>query len=325
MKINNNISLYMGENSQNKSTVTIHAPLQQKKATDPLETIKNLAKKKALKVVGDAYKAEQAVDDDIKERRDKIRELSGVVTDNKKSIADIEKKIASLKNTYGIDEDSEEYKQTEVLLKDIESNQAGSRVSLTDEEKEILENIDMENLTEYQKRAMELKYSESPYASKAYDASKSIEELNAIIRQIKIERNKSHGIADAKKQAKEIQEAARKEIVNTIMEQGKDHVEEVMDEKVQQAKDEAKEEEEREERIDSIKAKNEDAEELANEIREHRKDRDTHIFEDVLESETAGNVDTDTVEDAQNKVKDMMRKMKLIEDDLKGTAVDQAL
>lgn len=183
----------------------------------------------------------------------------------------------------------------------------------------------MDKLTEYQKRAIELKNFESPYASKAYDAAQSIEEQNAIIRQTKIERNKSHGVADAQKQAKKIQEDAREEIINTLVGEGKAHVEEVMNEKVEEAKKEAKEKEEREERIDEIKARAEDIEEFAEDVRE-AKERDTeHLFEDILSSTKASDTNVDAVDDAQNKVKDMMRKMKLIEDDLKGTTVDEAL
>ena len=324
MKINN-ISMYVGDNYEQKNNNVISAPLQKKNITDPLENIKNLAKKKALKVVSDAYKAEQQIDDDIKERREKIRELTSVVADNKKAILDIEDKINALAGSYNIDKDSEEYKDTQLLLKSIDSELAGSQTKLTDEEKEKLENMDMDNLTEYQKRAMELKYSEHPYATKAYDALKTIEDQNAVIRQTKIERNKSHGVADAKKQAKEIQENARKEIINTLADQGRSHVEEVMDEKVKEAKEEAKEEEERELRIDKIKAKAEETKELASEIREHRQKDTEHLIQDILESTNAGEATVDTVEDAQNKVKDMMRKMKLIEDDLKGTTVDEAL
>lgn len=323
MKINS-VSMYGDNNSPIQKTI-INAPLKKRSAVDPLENIKNLAKKKALKLVGDAYKAEQQIDDDVKARREKIRELTGVVSENKKAILDIEDKINSLKGTYGIEEDSQEYEDTRVLLKDIASRQAGSRVTLTDEEKKTLENIDMDKLTEYQKRAIELKNSESPYASKAYDAVQSIEEQNAIIRQTKIERNKSHGVADAKKQAKKIQEDAREEIINTLVGEGKAHVEEAMNEKVEEAKKEAKEKEEREERIDEIKARAEDIEEFAEDVRE-AKERDTeHLFEDILSSTKASDTNVDAVDDAQNKVKDMMRKMKLIEDDLKGTTVDEAL
>lgn len=331
----NSVSIFMGDTSlrqrhtdnvkNGSSENNVVGFGQGRNAIDPLKNIKELAKKKALKVVGDAYKAEQQVDDDVKARREKIRELSTAVNENKKEIQSIEEKIETLKKTYGIDEDSKEYEETRVLLKDIDSKLAGSRTTLTDEEKATLENIDMDELTEYQKRAMELKYSEAPYAKKADDAAKSIEDENAVLRQIKIERNKSHSVADAQKQAKQIQENARKEIINTLVDEGKTHVEETMDKQFEEAKERAKEKEEREERIEEIKAATEDAKELAEEIREDKERDSEHLIEDILESSGTSDSTADSVDEAQNKVKDMMRKMKLIEDDLKGTTVDQSL
>ena len=116
-----------------------------------------------------------------------------------------------------------------------------------------------------------MKEDERYYAERIGKAQQEIQTHNAIITGTKLEMLKHHGMVDTQKEAEQMMEQTSKDIVATLVAEGKEHVEEEFEEKVEQAKEEAEKREELQE------------------------------------------------------VKDMMQKMKLIEEDVKGAAVDQSL
>ena len=134
------------------------------------------------------------------------------------------------------------------------------------------------------------------YAELISDTENEIQMENAVIRQSKIERLKSDPMVKAREQADSVLEAASDEILGDLIAEGKQHI----DEKLEEEKKKAEE----------AKEKKEELEELTEDILEAAK-----------EMENAGN----TVSDAQQAIKTLMNKMSLVEDDVKGAAVDQGV
>ncbi|MDE7045846.1 MAG: hypothetical protein K2O97_12715 [Acetatifactor sp.] len=126
------------------------------------------------------------------------------------------------------------------------------------------------------------------------------------IRATRIERLKHHAMVDAQEQAEEIMDAARDEIVDMVYEEGKDRVEE--------------EAEKREEQAEEIKEEKEKKEELIENQKEHREEE-----EEILENmPTEEMVSLDRIQsDVQQEVQDILNKMKLIAEDVKGAVVDK--
>ena len=127
-------------------------------------------------------------------------------------------------------------------------------------------------------------------------------------------------------------EAAGKEIIGMLMEEAKDHVDEEMEETKEEAEEKAEEEasqeekiEERkedtaelEQRIDEAHRENEAREELRREA-EERSREDAVLLDDIM----ATGMGTGSLSDVKFDVKNMLHKMKLLEEDLKGSIVDE--
>ena len=87
-----------------------------------------------------------------------------------------------------------------------------------------------------------------------------------------------------------------------------DHIQEDLEEKQEQAEKLKEEKEELEERIEKAKEKKEEREELT---------------EEILESTTSEKISGMTVTEAQDQVKNMLNKLGLIEEEIKGAVIDE--
>lgn len=131
---------------------------------------------------------------------------------------------------------------------------------------------------------------------------------NASIRSTRRERLKYHNMTDAWEQADGIMEAANDEIVSMAMQEGMDHAEE--------------ETEKREEQAEVIKEEKEEKEKLLESRKEKREEEEAWIEE--LSPEEFSDL-TGSSDDVQKEVQDMLRRMNLLEEDIKGAAVDESL
>lgn len=131
---------------------------------------------------------------------------------------------------------------------------------------------------------------------------------NASIRGTRLERLKYHHMADARKQADDIMDAVGQEIIGMLQQEGMDHVDE--------------EAEKREEQAEKIKEEREEKKELLEKQKEKREEDEAWLEE--LSPEEFSDM-TKSAEDVQKEVQDMLRKMNLLDEDIKGAAVDESL
>ena len=216
----------------------------------------------------------------------------------------------ALRESYGVEADSKEQKDLELLAKEIDSQTPGKKVSLTQEEREEIERIKAQGLTEYQERSLGMKQDAQFYEKQIEEMRGEIDTENAVIRGTRLERLKKDPMVGAGKQAEKIMEAASKEIVGMLMDEAKDHIDEEMAEKTEEAEKKAEEEKEQEEKLEKLKEKKEEQEELTEAIAD--------LAQDTVQLD-------DVKTDIQQEIKDMVTKMKLLEEDIKGAAVDAVL
>lgn len=215
---------------------------------------KQLAQKKAMKIVGDTYAAERKLDQDQDDRREHVKELTEQLS-HMRELIDAQDSV-----------EIPEEEMTEEMKADRE-----------------------ETLLEFQKQ---------------YDAlEKEIKAENATIRDVRLERLKTTPMLDAQQEAEEIMDAANAEIYGMLWEEAKDHIDE--------------EQEKREEQAEKIAEKKEEEEERLDKAEEERKEE-----EEITEMITRGDSDADSV---QKELEEIVEKMKLIQEDLKGAAVDTKL
>ena len=277
---------------------------------DPIAEKREEAKKKAMKVVGDAWTNEKKIDDDVKGRKDRIKELQSLRHEYSDEINKIKASRDALRDELGVDKNSQEEQDLKLLEKEIDSKLPGSDVTLTDEERKRAFEIRKNGLTEYQERSLEMKDWETEYVKADYEAKQEMKFQNQVINQTEIDRLKSHAMVDAGKAKDAILDEANKEIMGMLIDEAKDHVDEKTEEEKETAKEKAEEKEELEARLEKAK--------------EAKKEKEEFV-EDIIEGATELVVSTNDIEQAQQEVKDMMSKMKLIEDDIKGAAVDKSM
>ena len=215
-----------------------------KSALSPLEEKTRDARKKAMKLVSDAFNGVKEADKMMDDQRDRFKELSD-------EVSELNSQIKSMKEN-ALPEDASQ------------------------EERDAYN----ESIKEYQKQA---------------DAAKA--EMHAIdqsLRSSKIERLKTDPVGDAFDQADKIMDAAVDAALGEMTSDAMDHIQEDLEEKQEQAEKLKEEKEEREE-----------------------------LTEEILESTTSEKISGMTVTEAQDQVKNMLNKLGLIEEEIKGAAIDE--
>lgn len=317
MKINNNL-IYAGEDTSGirngkkqtgglSSGGSVNAN-ELNIRFDPIAAKREEAKKKAMDIIGKAFANESKIDDDLNKRRRHIRELSDENALATKEIKEYEDMRLDLRDRYGIDPDSQEEKDLRLLEKEIDSLRPDSKINLTEDDYKELKRIKEAGLSEYQERSLEIRSYEGPAKETIYQNKLEIQTENAIITAVELERLKSHALLDAQKQAEDILDDASKEIMGMLADEAKEHIDDELEEKIEDSKEKAEEKKELEERIEKV--------------RDDKKEREK-ISEDILESVAEMIKTSSELNDAKQEIKDMMSKMKLIEEDIKGAAVDE--
>ena len=323
MKLHNNITIFTGD-TQNPAQAgktgagqsarttqgknkTIYAGnlLTEFLLQDRIQKRRAQAQERAMKIVGDTWDGDRKIDQQLQESRDRLRELRATYKDARDGIKALEAKSEEWTEYYEVDPDSEEQQDLELLKKAQAEKHRWAGIELTPEENARLNEINQKELTEYQKIQLELNEDIWTYKDTVYTSGRAIEKENAVIRGIRLERLKKDPMVKAQQQAENVMESARKEAIGMIVEEAKDHLDE--------------EQEEKEEEAEAVKEKKEEQEEIL----EKRKDR-----EDVLEELTEDmplqemsdlkNVQTEIQQEIQN----LVSKMSLVEEDIKGAKVD---
>lgn len=323
MKVQKELSIYMGESTRamRRQEMEEQQTGKGKKKNvfagslngmqDNILLKKKQAQKEALKVVTDTWNGDRKIDNDVKERGERIKRLREEAGNAQKELNEIAGQQEELRKRYGVDADSGEQKDLELLLKSREAKR-NPEVSLTKEERERLAAIEGQERTEYQNRVLELDSFGDYQRNVISEAKKEIEMENSIIRETKKERLKKDPMLDAQKQADAIEEAAGKEVLGMLIDEGKEHVD--------------KEQEEKKEQADEAKEKKEEQEELLAKRKDERKEAEKRaeaLAESLPVEQFLGLEETQ--DEIKKEIQNIVDKMKLIEEDIKGAAVDKTL
>lgn len=227
------------------------------------------AMNKAMETINKTFNKDIERDKELAGRQDRIDELKRMIRDAHNSIKDADKKLADLKEEYGIEDDSDEQKELELLMKRVDSERDNLGVKLTDEDIAKLDEIDKRGLTEYQQRAVQAYEPKSIQKSLIKDYEKELNKEIKSLQAAKLDDLKSAPMIESRKQADDILQAASKEIISTLIDEAKEKIEEKAEEEKEKA-EEAKEEQERlEELINKKKEEKDITEEIP--LDEYRK------------------------------------------------------
>ena len=328
-----------GKAQKNNNKATIFAgDLGIGMQNDLITQRKQRAQRKALEIITNAWNGERKTDQTIAEYKDKLAELYARREENLAEMEKLDEQKEALRQTYGVQEGSQEQKDLELLEKEADWRRQSiiddeKAITFTDEERERLAEIHKQGLTEYQERCMKLDGRQGNLEVDNWKVRKEIRAYNSAVTTTKLERLKYHEMVDAQKNADKVLEAASKEVIGLLMDEAKDHVDEELEEQVEEAKKEAEEKAEKEEKIEERKEKKEELEARIDEAQaeraeqearrreaEERSREDADLLDSMLEAGMGGIGATKA--DVKAAIKEMLHKMKLLEEDLKGSIVD---
>lgn len=303
---------------------------------DPITLRRQQAQKKAMQFVQDAWNVDRKTDQSIAEYEALAGEQKKEIVLNRDRILECRDRKENLREGYGVEKDSQEQKDLELLERlHYPNNGEFADVDFTKEERERLKELESKPLTEYQQRCLEIDGEEQIFRNRAGRAEATLVSYNGAVRSIKQERLKQHGMTDAQNNAKKVMDEASKDIQGMVWEEAKDHVDETYEEQREEAKEKAEEKEEQEEKIElreeqkelmeaRIEAVREDSNEA--EAAQKKQERDAREEAELLGDMADAGLNVAGAGDAvKAEIKDMLNKLKLIEADIKGIEVDEEI
>ena len=334
MRIQNNITIFTGDTQNNAQAdktknennaaqdgrnKTIYAGnfLKELSLRDSIQQRREQAKERALKIVSDAWNGDREIDKEISRSEERIKKLK----ESYKELQDMRSAMKPEEEEYKQEqtvftEDSEEAKFMEKAY--IAKMFPWAEVEFTEEEAKRVEEMDVDQVAGYMSSRMEAKTAAWKPAGTVsakdeidrlmYELGREIEMENAVIRGIRGEKRKNHTMVDAQKQAEDVMAASRDEIIGMVTEDAKEHIDEEKEKKEQEA--------------EAIKEKKEEQEKILEERKEREKELEK-LVEDMPIEEAADRKNIQT--EVRQQVQDIVNKMHLVAEDIKGAVVDANL
>ena len=193
---------------QTKNRKTINASeLNLKPYNDNQIDAKRLrARKQAMKLISDAWKSADKTDKNIEDMKlDKLNKLDEI-TELKNKVSDLENEKEAYRVDYGVDKDSQEQKDLELLEKYQNNRYGSAEDTFSKEELDRLKELQNTPLTEYQEKVLKLNSSQIHFKDEIGQKELKIACTTASIALAEIDRDKSQEMlkaqdsADQKKQ-----------------------------------------------------------------------------------------------------------------------------
>lgn len=333
MKVNN-VSIFMGEDTQSGRRQLLGLSQEQGNTAsffagslnnniDPIAQKKQQAQKQALKVVSDAFAADRKLDTEVALREAKIKELRAENLEAKRALNDLEIQKQEIGKVYGLGEEGLSDEDWKILNGGSEDPD-----KLTDEEKVRFQELKDQGLMEYYGRCKDIDDLAAPYKQIIDDNTNEIRSYSAANKAVQSGRLdlRRNPMIRAQEEAEAIMDAAREEVIGMIKDEGMDHVDEEMQDKVEQAQENKEKKEEEEEKLEAVREEKAQIQSRAEAAREKAKQNEERA-EELLDALPAEEMILmkDGRADFQQELKDIMNRMKLMAEDLKGAAVDAML
>ena len=292
-----------------------------------------MARKQALKVVSDAFDGEKKLDAQMQSIKDEIKRLQDEINEKTAETRDNDARLKELQEAYGIDPDSEENNELSKLAFKMNNSKDG----LSDEE--------ISKMSEYQQQALYF-VAKNQQNSLDIDRAKAQQMGNVQgYADMKRERAKSQDMLKARDAAEDIMEAAGEETIALLTQEAVEHVDEDQKEREEETKEAA--EKKKEEKKEEAKKLEKEAmqQEMIENIKEHAAETQKTSADakraiarrERAEAESMGAEDAQktiisegaSMEDTQNAVNteitNILNKLSLLSNDVKGSTVDSQI
>lgn len=300
---------------QTKNRKTINASeLNLKPYNDNQIDAKRLrARKQAMKLISDAWKSADKTDKNIEDMKlDRLNKLDEI-TELKNKVSDLENEKEAYRVDYGVDKDSQEQKDLELLEKYQNNRYGSAEDTFSKEELDRLKELQNTPLTEYQEKVLKLNSSQIHFKDEIGQKELKIACTTASIALAEIDRDKSQEMLKAQDSADQIIGAVEGEVKNLLVAEGKDNIDDKAEGNKEKADEAEKKQEEQQEKIDEKRKERKEQEEII----------EGQAEADKLEMNASvkGN-DIDHVTEAQKQIVRIMKDNKMLNEDIKGIDID---
>lgn len=269
--------------------------------------------KEAMRLVSDAWGKDQRADQKIDDKRKLRQTLLSRIDDTKERLKDFDDAKTRLQEQYEVDPESQEQKDLELLEKYQDYLKGLGTSDFTEEEVDRLEELQSMSRTEYQVEVLKLNEEAGQEKKNIRKMDWQEKNIKQAIVEEKNEQLKSQDMLNANEAKDQIMDAASKDIMNLLVQESKDNMDEKVEEDQKKAEEAEEKQEEQQERIDNAKENRKDQEEIIK----------GELKSDKLEMEASfKQQETGEMEQAQNSIQKILKKNKLIDEDLKGIEID---
>lgn len=280
---------------------------------DQIAAKRNSARKQARKLIRDAWgrdqKAAQNKEELNEEKVNKLEELQEL----KSRLKDVDDRKERLRQEYGVEPDSQEQKDLKLLEKYQDNKTGAAFDSFSEEEIERLKELQNTPLTEYQKKALELNGVKGVIDIYVDRKQREIIALTEDVMDAELTQLKSQDMLKADDAADKIMDAANQEIFGMLIQEGKDHIDEQVEDDKEKAEEVSERREEQEERIEAAKERKEEQEEIIESAAELEK----------LETNISAQRQIDTrASETQKSIQKIIKENHVINEDIKGIEID---
>lgn len=275
---------------------------------------KQAAQKQAMKLIRDAWdsdnKAADARDQLAQQKQDKLKE----VHEYDQELKQISESKEIMRQGYGVDPDSQEQKDLELLEK-YQDYQKGvlQDGNFSKEEVDRLKELQDIPLTDYQNDALKLNAHKDYILDERQKAQDKVRALTESATDAKLDQLKSQDMQKAQDASDELLEASNKDVFGMLIQDAVDNIDEKQEEEKKKAEEAKEKRDEQQEKIDEKKQEREEQEKII----------EGSVETDKMQTDmSVDQKGTNNLEEAQQHIQTILKKNNLVNEDLKGIKID---
>lgn len=316
---NNSISINVNNNMDNSEkkdrgkTIDARNFILNQKGLSAVEKKKQSVRKQAMQLIADAWGRDNKTELGIKEMQDEKSAKLSRIGELESKLNDIEENKQALVEKYGVNKDSREYKDLELLEKYQDNKKGVSFDKFSKEEIDRLKELQNIPLTEFQKKALELNGIKGEIKVEIRDSKNDLVAMTSGITQAKINQLKSQDMLKSKEAAEQMLDAADKDVMDMLVDEAKEHIDDEAEEAKEKIENVKENQKENQKRIEKSKEKREEQEKII----------EGQLESDKLELDySIQNQNMDRVEEVQKNISKLLNENYLVNEDLKGIEID---
>ncbi len=270
------------------------------------------ARTQAKHLIDSAWNKDRKIAQGIQNSQEIMKQKEAQNATRSEQLKDLSRQKKDLQEAYGIEDGSQEQQDLHLLEK-YQNYKQGRYTDFSEEEISRLKELQNTEMTEYQKKVLELNGVANQIQSEMAQNSATIQRMEDSIRDDQKSQLGSQTMRDAQDAADAVLEATEQDVMGMLIQDSRDHIDKTMEEEQKKAEEAAKKKEEQEEKLEKAKEKREETEKIL----QGDAEADELELDRKLQNESGKQTKA-----VQKQIRKIIKDNHLVEDDLKGIEID---